>query len=88
MRKGSACVEAFRDITHLVANFFGDPRPCPKIKGGQVQPGYRGSGHRNAAAEVPCREQRAAFCPRTSKKAVEKTTQKPSISGTTTLGHS
>ncbi|KII95851.1 hypothetical protein PLICRDRAFT_170448 [Plicaturopsis crispa FD-325 SS-3] len=24
MEKGSACVEAFRDITHLVANFFGD----------------------------------------------------------------
>ncbi|KAJ7784977.1 hypothetical protein DFH07DRAFT_763594 [Mycena maculata] len=23
--KGSACVEAFRDITHMVANFFGDP---------------------------------------------------------------
>ncbi|KAJ7598550.1 hypothetical protein C8J56DRAFT_1039439 [Mycena floridula] len=25
IEKGSACVEAFRDITHLVANFFGDP---------------------------------------------------------------
>ncbi|KAJ7367233.1 hypothetical protein DFH08DRAFT_1005503 [Mycena albidolilacea] len=24
IRKGSACVEAFRDISHLVANFFGD----------------------------------------------------------------
>ncbi|KAJ6599467.1 hypothetical protein B0H10DRAFT_2323100 [Mycena sp. CBHHK59/15] len=24
IRKGSACVEAFRDITHMVANFFGD----------------------------------------------------------------
>ena len=25
MEKGSACVEAFRDISHRVANFFGDP---------------------------------------------------------------
>jgi hypothetical protein len=25
MQKGSACVEAFREISHLVANFFGDP---------------------------------------------------------------
>ena len=25
MSKGSACVEAFRDVSHLVANFFGDP---------------------------------------------------------------
>ncbi|KAJ7056308.1 hypothetical protein C8F01DRAFT_1233905 [Mycena amicta] len=25
MAKGSACVEAFREISHLVANFFGDP---------------------------------------------------------------
>nr|VWP01094.1 Sensor protein zRas [Ganoderma boninense] len=25
MTKGSACVEAFRDVSHLVANFFGDP---------------------------------------------------------------
>ncbi|KAJ7572576.1 hypothetical protein C8J56DRAFT_806986 [Mycena floridula] len=25
IEKGSACVEAFRDITHLVSNFFGDP---------------------------------------------------------------
>ncbi|KAJ7722835.1 hypothetical protein B0H16DRAFT_1473181 [Mycena metata] len=25
IRKGSACVEAFRDISHMVANFFGDP---------------------------------------------------------------
>ncbi|KAK7006618.1 hypothetical protein R3P38DRAFT_3325954 [Favolaschia claudopus] len=24
IRKGSACVEAFRDLTHMVANFFGD----------------------------------------------------------------
>ncbi|KAL0068708.1 hypothetical protein AAF712_004037 [Marasmius tenuissimus] len=24
-RKGSACIEAFREIVHLVANFFGDP---------------------------------------------------------------
>ncbi|KAJ7835165.1 hypothetical protein B0H14DRAFT_2363521 [Mycena olivaceomarginata] len=35
MRKGSACVEAFRDITHLVANFFGDPdraRRSKKVK--------------------------------------------------------
>jgi hypothetical protein len=25
MRKGSACVEVFREVTHMVANFFGDP---------------------------------------------------------------
>ncbi|KAK7028602.1 hypothetical protein R3P38DRAFT_2622936 [Favolaschia claudopus] len=25
IQKGSACVEAFRDVTHMVANFFGDP---------------------------------------------------------------
>ncbi|KAJ7717409.1 hypothetical protein B0H14DRAFT_3631243 [Mycena olivaceomarginata] len=25
IRKGSACVEAFCDVTHMVANFFGDP---------------------------------------------------------------
>jgi hypothetical protein len=25
IRKGSACVEAFRDITHMDVNFFGDP---------------------------------------------------------------
>ncbi|KAJ7805523.1 hypothetical protein B0H14DRAFT_3153397 [Mycena olivaceomarginata] len=32
MRKGSACVEAFRDITHLVANFFGDPDRARRSK--------------------------------------------------------
>jgi len=25
IQKGSACVEAFREISHLIANFFGDP---------------------------------------------------------------
>jgi hypothetical protein len=24
-QKGSACVEAFHNVTHMVANFFGDP---------------------------------------------------------------
>ncbi|KAK7036387.1 hypothetical protein R3P38DRAFT_2517628 [Favolaschia claudopus] len=32
IRKGSACVEAFRDITHMVANFFGDPDRGRKSK--------------------------------------------------------
>ncbi|KAK6977079.1 hypothetical protein R3P38DRAFT_3335013 [Favolaschia claudopus] len=32
MRKGSACVEAFRDLTHMVANFFGDPDRARKSK--------------------------------------------------------
>ncbi|KAJ7807181.1 hypothetical protein B0H14DRAFT_3765051 [Mycena olivaceomarginata] len=32
MRKGSACVEAFRDITHLFANFFGDPDRARRSK--------------------------------------------------------
>jgi hypothetical protein len=32
MRKGSVCVEAFRDITHLVANFFGDPDRARRSK--------------------------------------------------------
>jgi hypothetical protein len=32
IRKGSACVEAFRDISHLVANFFGDPDRARRSK--------------------------------------------------------
>ncbi|KAJ7443553.1 hypothetical protein FB451DRAFT_1568645 [Mycena latifolia] len=32
IRKGSACVEAFRDITHMVANFFGDPDRARRSK--------------------------------------------------------
>ncbi|KAJ7834341.1 hypothetical protein B0H14DRAFT_3462101 [Mycena olivaceomarginata] len=32
IHKGSACVEAFRDISHLVANFFGDPNRAGKVK--------------------------------------------------------
>ncbi|KAJ7688510.1 hypothetical protein B0H16DRAFT_1753086 [Mycena metata] len=33
IRKGSACVEAFRDVTHMVANFFGDPDRSRRSKG-------------------------------------------------------
>ncbi|KAJ7742717.1 hypothetical protein DFH07DRAFT_964428 [Mycena maculata] len=32
IRKGSACVEAFREITHMVANFFGDPDRARRSK--------------------------------------------------------
>jgi hypothetical protein len=32
MKKGSACVEAFREISHLVANFFGDPDRARRSK--------------------------------------------------------
>ncbi|KAJ7837890.1 hypothetical protein B0H14DRAFT_2588977 [Mycena olivaceomarginata] len=32
IRKGSACVEAFRDISHLAANFFGDPDRARRSK--------------------------------------------------------
>ncbi|KAJ7455023.1 hypothetical protein B0H11DRAFT_1740201 [Mycena galericulata] len=32
IQKGSACVEAFRDITHMVANFFGDPDRARRSK--------------------------------------------------------
>ncbi|KAJ7190204.1 hypothetical protein GGX14DRAFT_580009 [Mycena pura] len=32
IRKGSACVEAFRDVTHMVANFFGDPDRARRSK--------------------------------------------------------
>ncbi|KAJ7576374.1 hypothetical protein C8J56DRAFT_899899 [Mycena floridula] len=32
IEKGSACVEAFRDISHLVANFFGDPDRAKRLK--------------------------------------------------------
>ncbi|KAJ7337029.1 hypothetical protein DFH08DRAFT_705992 [Mycena albidolilacea] len=32
MQKGSACVEAFRDISHMVANFFGDPDRARRSK--------------------------------------------------------
>ncbi|KAF8184133.1 hypothetical protein K438DRAFT_1974716 [Mycena galopus ATCC 62051] len=32
IHKGSACVEAFRDITHMVANFFGDPDRARRSK--------------------------------------------------------
>ncbi|KAJ7845589.1 hypothetical protein B0H14DRAFT_3683147, partial [Mycena olivaceomarginata] len=32
IRKGSACVEALRDITHMVANFFGDPDRARRSK--------------------------------------------------------
>ncbi|KAJ7722916.1 hypothetical protein B0H14DRAFT_3520171 [Mycena olivaceomarginata] len=33
IRKGSAYVEAFRDVTHMVANFFGDPDRARRSKG-------------------------------------------------------
>ncbi len=32
MSKGSAYVEAFRDVSHLVSNFFGDPDRCCRSK--------------------------------------------------------
>ncbi|KAJ7028826.1 hypothetical protein C8F04DRAFT_1265579 [Mycena alexandri] len=32
IRKGSACVEAFRDVSHMVANFFGDPDRARRSK--------------------------------------------------------
>ncbi|KAJ7056827.1 hypothetical protein C8F01DRAFT_1087095 [Mycena amicta] len=32
IRKGSACVEAFRDVTHMVSNFFGDPDRARRSK--------------------------------------------------------
>ncbi|KAJ7112391.1 hypothetical protein C8R43DRAFT_903646, partial [Mycena crocata] len=32
MRKGSACVEIFREVTHMVANFFGDPDRARRSK--------------------------------------------------------
>ncbi|KAJ7844775.1 hypothetical protein B0H14DRAFT_3139277 [Mycena olivaceomarginata] len=32
IRKGSACVEAFHDVTHMVANFFGDPDRARRSK--------------------------------------------------------
>jgi hypothetical protein len=32
IKKGSACVEAFRDISHIVANFFGDPDSARRHK--------------------------------------------------------
>ncbi|KAJ7588811.1 hypothetical protein C8J56DRAFT_1049740 [Mycena floridula] len=32
IEKGSACVEAFRDISHLVVNFFGDPDRARRSK--------------------------------------------------------
>ncbi|KAJ6614111.1 hypothetical protein B0H10DRAFT_1950906 [Mycena sp. CBHHK59/15] len=32
IQKGSACVEAFRDISHMVANFFGDPDRARRSK--------------------------------------------------------
>jgi hypothetical protein len=32
IKKGSACVEAFRDISHIVAKFFGDPDSARRHK--------------------------------------------------------
>ena len=32
IEKGSACVEAFREISHLIANFFGDPDRARRSK--------------------------------------------------------
>ena len=32
IEKGSACVEAFREISHLLANFFGDPDRARRSK--------------------------------------------------------
>jgi len=32
IQKGSACVEAFREISHLIANFFGDPDHARRSK--------------------------------------------------------
>ena len=32
IQKGSACVEAFHEISHLIANFFGDPDRARRSK--------------------------------------------------------